>query len=70
MGLGLKAGRFRLDISGTPGQAELTRAGQEQQGEIGKYISEIDTHLLLKCVGVVLTAGVGGDGVLDTRFWL
>lgn len=30
------------------------RAGQGQ-GKIGKCISEIDTHLLLKCVGVVLT---------------
>lgn len=46
------------------------RAGQGQHGRIGKHLPEIDTHLVLKCVGVVLTAGVGGDGVLDTRFWL
>lgn len=45
-------------------------AGQGQQGRIGKCFSEIDTHLLLKWVGVVPTGGVGGDDVLDTRFWL
>lgn len=46
------------------------RAGQGQQGRVGKCFSEIDTHLLVKRVGVVLTTGVGGYGVLDTRFWL
>lgn len=44
-------------------------AGQGQQGRVGKCFSEIDTHLLVKRVGVVLT-GVGRYGVLDTRFWL
>lgn len=41
----------------------------DRQGLIGKCLSESDTHLLVKCVGVVLTAGVGGEGVLHTRFW-
>lgn len=63
-------GGFRLDFSGTPGQAGLMRAGHGQQARIGKCFSEIDIHLLVKCVGVVLTAGVGGDSVLDTSFWL
>lgn len=43
-----------MDLSGTPGQAELMRAEQGQQGRIGKCFPEIDTHLWLKCVGVVL----------------
>lgn len=43
-----------MDLSGTPGRAELMRAGQGQHGRIGKCFSEVDTHLLLKCVGVVL----------------
>lgn len=30
------------------------RAGQGEPGRIGKCFSEIDTYLLLKCVGVVL----------------
>lgn len=44
--------------------------GRTGPGRIGKCSSEIDTHLLVKCVGVGLTAGVGEDRVLDSRFWL